>query len=579
MRVQRYGVVVGLVMGFLLASCKGDELTGLAGVCDVTRAIQRITLTPKSDTIFFRVPARSSDSTQLTAAAFGRMGDLRTDIPFEFSSSDTSVLTVDAQGVVRAKSAGTAIITAKACDERATATVTAIAAVAQVLVVPSSLTLVEDDTALVTARILDQNGERIPDARATFSVSDPAIATVEQTSDTTAIVRALRNGTVTVTATSEGAQSQSTQTTVLSKRLLFVEAGADFSCGFIALGRGYCWGLGQFGQLGVPGDSLCFEENVHQPGTELPCAISPIRFGPELALSKVSAGGKFACGVTTDGNIYCWGDNSLGQLGNGNRGSPGPVAATVFTSTRFTNVSAGSNHACGIAVSGAGYCWGLDAFGQLGDARFVTSTTPIPIVGVSAFSQISAGSLHTCGLDPSGKAFCWGDNIHGELGTGNLGGPQAVPSAVSGTLTYSAIGAGNGFSCGLDGSGALRCWGIMGADTIGPSPTVIPGAAGPFTQLAVGAAHACVLNATGSALCVGSDADEQLGNGGAGSSSSLVPVIGGLTFTSITAGSRHTCALATDGEGYCWGSNVYGALGNELQAAFRGTPNKIARVR
>jgi alpha-tubulin suppressor-like RCC1 family protein len=119
----------------------------------------------------------------------------------------------------------------------------------------------------------------------------------------------------------------------------------------------------------------------------------------------------------------------------------------------------------------------------------------------------------------------------------------------------------------------------MGTDTIGPTPTLIPGGVGPFTHLAVGAAHACVLDASGTALCVGSDADEQLGNGAATSTASLMPVVGGLRFTSITAGARHTCALATDGDGYCWGSNVYGALGNELQAAFRGAPNKIARVR
>jgi hypothetical protein len=557
----------------ILFGCEGDEATGIAGICDVTNPVVRLTVSPANDTIFFRVPIRSADMLQLTVSAFGRADNLRTDVPFRFSSSDTLVMTVDGAGVVRPRSAGSAVITATSCDERARATITGMTAVAQVILNPLTLTLVEDDTALVTARVTDQGGQPMPDVQATFQLSNPVVAGLVQRSDTTAMVRALQSGPVSVSASVEGSQSGATSVTVLSKAILTLDAGSDFVCSTIALGRGYCWGRGDVGQLGTPGDSLCFEEGAPPPG-RIPCAIAPLRFGPDLAFASVSAGGDVACGITTSSGVYCWGSDALGQLGNGGVGGPGPVPATVFSNLPFASVSAGGQHVCGIAVGGDAYCWGRDLEGQLGDGRRINSTTPIPVVGVQGFTSISAGGSHTCGVRNDGSGFCWGNNTSGELGDGTLI-TKDRPSPIVGNLRFSVVSAGGGFSCGIDVAGALHCWG--GGLGLGMSPTLL--AAGPFTALSSGGSHACVISTGGSASCIGNDGDEQLGNGAGGSSSSLVAVVGGLTFTRISAGQRHSCGLATDGFGYCWGSNVFGALGNELQAAFRGVPNRIARVR
>jgi len=104
----------------------------------------------------------------------------------------------------------------------------------------------------------------------------------------------------------------------------------------------------------------------------------------------------------------------------------------------------------------------------------------------------------------------------------------------------------------------------------------------------VGHGHTCGLTTTGAVFCWGDDSDLQLGRGqftgGNGIGTTPVQVAqgeraGGVTFTSVSAGSRHSCAVGSDGNAYCWGSNVLGALGNQLQAAFRGQPQKVATPR
>src|SRR5688572_8554264 len=111
----------------------------------------------------------------------------------------------------------------------------------------------------------------------------------------------------------------------------------------------------------------------------------------------------------------------------------------------------------------------------------------------------------------------------------------------------------------------------VGGLSSGATPVVIGG--GPFTQLSAGRSHTCAINSTGTAFCWGANESFQSGSAGLASPSA---VGGSVAFKSIQAGSRHTCGVATDGDAYCWGSNVYGVLGNELQAAFRSTPEKVA---
>jgi alpha-tubulin suppressor-like RCC1 family protein len=100
-----------------------------------------------------------------------------------------------------------------------------------------------------------------------------------------------------------------------------------------------------------------------------------------------------------------------------------------------------------------------------------------------------------------------------------------------------------------------------------------------FTRIAAGASHTCALGTAGTVSCWGSNAFGQIGSASIGGSFGRTTVQSSVPFKAIAVGSNHTCAIGTDGETYCWGSNSYGALGNELQAAFRSAPQKVATPR
>lgn len=568
----------------VIAACN-DDVVGPAGFCTVAHEISRVTLSPMSDTVLVRVPARLADTVQLLAEAFGRRGQPVTGVPFHFTSSDPAVAEVSGSGAVLPLSPGTAEITAQLCDEKESATITVLSAVASIAVSPPPLTAVARDTVQVTAKALDPFGSVVLDVHFAFSLSDPTVARSEQLSDSTARVILLRSGSVRVIATAEGlssAQTQQGDITALPRALLALDVGGDVTCGRIPMGRGYCWGLGDIGQLGSPGDSVCFNDRA--PLGPFACTLLPKRFAEDLELAQVSVGDSHACAVTAQSRAYCWGKGDVGQLGNGRSGGGTPVPATVFSTLPFSSITVGGRHTCALS-GGTAYCWGEDAFGQLGDSRTINSTTPIPVVGVNTFAQVSAGYRHTCGITQAGVAHCWGDNRQGQLGRGFFGDFAESPVGVAGGLTFAAISAGDSsHTCGITSSDAAYCWGEnrfgqLGNGSTGWSASPVPVAGGlAFAEISAGREFTCGRTKGGTAYCWGRNDSGQLGNGSTANSLTPVPVVGG-TFQSVSAGRRHACGVASDGNTYCWGSNVFGALGNELQAAVRGQPVLVATPR
>src|SRR6266568_3609602 len=143
-----------------------------------------------------------------------------------------------------------------------------------------------------------------------------------------------------------------------------VSVGQFHACGVATSNAAYCWGYTGSGELGngtTSGPEQCAGSS---------CSTRPVAVAGGLRFTVVSAGGRFTCGVTTAGSAYCWGDNLDGQLGIGSNAGPeacstvpypcstNPVA--VLGGLTFAAVSAGSEHTCGIAMTGASYCWGRD---------------------------------------------------------------------------------------------------------------------------------------------------------------------------------------------------------------------------
>ncbi|MGH9262028.1 MAG: RCC1 domain-containing protein, partial [Acidimicrobiales bacterium] len=268
------------------------------------------------------------------------------------------------------------------------------------------------------------------------------------------------------------------------------------------------------------------------------------------------------------GAAYCWGDNSLGQLGVGtdttDRATPTLVAGTLA----FRSVSAGYLHTCGVATTGAAYCWGYNFFGQLGDGTGAGQFTPKAVSGGASFSSLSAGLLHTCGVVAADStARCWGSNSAGQLGIG--GGPsQFTPTPVADGRRFSVVGAGGGHTCGIVASGSrdIYCWGENESGQLGVGdttdrfvPVEITGGLA-FASLAVGGAFTCGIASSSAAYCWGDNSLGQLGNGGTADQWGPALVTGGLSFVALVAGGAHNCGIA--GVAYCWGFNDSGQLGD-----------------
>ncbi|HEX6574628.1 MAG TPA: Ig-like domain-containing protein [Gemmatimonadaceae bacterium] len=620
MKIRSTLTLVVLSLAAALTACDEETVSGPGFICDITNPVQDLFLTASGAAVLVHSPAQAGDTIQLTAVATNRFGAARNDVRFKFTSSDETVATVDTLGVVHAVAPGTVTVKAAACGESKSVNLTVIASVATVTITPASDTVIAGDTAIFVARAFGPDGSQVGNLEFTFSTTGTA-ANVIQTSDSTARVATTSNGTVGVVARAEGATG--TATLLVLPRIFLassatantIDAGDGYACGIITLGQGFCWGVNNHTQLAATTDSTCF------PGTDVgvtvgdslvsstvPCSLIPRRISQTLAFASISAGDSTGCAISIAGRAYCWGLSAHGETGTGTTGDRS-TPTLLSGSLAFTSISAGGNHACGIA-GGIGYCWGDDSFGQLGDARLVNSTTPIPVVrdgGPSPFASISAGFQHTCALTADGTAFCWGRNNFGQLGNGTTGSADVpVPVATGSKFTW--ISAGGDHSCGVTITGAALCWGSnfdgqLGNGSSGDISTIPVAVAGglTFTRISAstgtrtsgpggrwklnGVGHTCALTAAGLAYCWGDDADLQLGRGpytgGDGIATTPIQVQqgerpAGVTFTSVSAGGRHSCGVGSDGNAYCWGSNVFGALGNTLQAAFRGFPQRVA---
>jgi len=288
-------------------------------------------------------------------------------------------------------------------------------------------------------------------------------------------------------------------------------------------------------------------------------------------LIAVAAGGQHTCGLVVDSTAYCWGLNAFGQIGDGSntdRTNPTPVGGGYT----FRSLDAGSQSSCGVTTNGAAYCWGSNGGGQIGNGTTNNQKSPVPVLGGITFSSVSVGGGHACGLTGAGAASCWGFNYNGEIGDGTTTERNA-PVAVHGGLTFAMLTTGGHHTCGVTTGGAAYCWGKNDWGQLGDGDTtdsdvpvaVLGGLA--FAGLSAGVYHTCGVTTSGAAYCWGGNDAGQLGNGSSGNGLKTsdplpVAVLGGLTFGTVAAGLDHTCGVTTSGAAYCWGHGNSGELGD-----------------
>ena len=349
-----------------------------------------------------------------------------------------------------------------------------------------------------------------------------------------------------------------------------VSAGGAHSC---AVGRAVgpggtdgfvCWGSDQAGQLGDNGDD----------DRSLP---APIKL--PLLPGGVSAGALHSCAVDKSAGLWCWGRGSSGQLGPGHLvDTPFPIEVALPSGAdQAIAVASGDAHTCVLVnpadgLGGEIFCFGDNSYGQLGDGTLTSrptpalvlarpdrraregghrrrrthlrdrrdrpalvlgarrqrsagrrrganqpTPTPVALPGGATVRSLSAGGAHTCAVDQAGGVWCWGADDRGQLGLGASGTNVDAPAAVALPAAATGVSAGGAHSCASLGDASVWCWGANDSGQLGdgttvdrPTPARVAGASG---AVSAGSLHSCASSADHAVSCWGADTSGQLGDG------------------------------------------------------------------
>ncbi|MBA3890894.1 MAG: hypothetical protein H0X64_10200 [Gemmatimonadaceae bacterium] len=241
---------------------------------------------------------------------------------------------------------------------------------------------------------------------------------------------------------------------------------------------------------------------------------------------SVSVGRDHACALDVAGVAWCWGSNAFSQVGTESDAKVcGPPAtlcvrtpARVETELRFQSVTAGGTHSCGVAADGRAYCWGTNRRGQLGTTSPQIAREPVAVIGERRWIWLAAGLDHTCGIAEGGGLYCWGANERGQIGNQTFVA-QSSPVRIRPQTVFMEVAASGERTCALSVDGEIFCWGVIWLASI---------------------------NATD------------------WSTTMTVPtrVRSDVPMRGVSVGALHACGIEPSGAGGCWGSGLFGQRGD-----------------
>lgn len=316
------------------------------------------------------------------------------------------------------------------------------------------------------------------------------------------------DGSLGIQSTSDRGSGTSTNSILMAENVVGiyqpkeVHTGVGFSCALFETGNVRCWGINNYGQLGLGSTTSLGVNSYNTPRNAL--------LGTGRTARRLTLGESHACAVLDNGTVKCWGRNNFGQLGIGSNNTQGTVTGNTGDNMLQTDlalgeileISAGQSHNCVISASKKIKCWGLNSFGQLGlgsSGNFGEAPgsmgSALPEVNLgSGYEplQISASENHTCALllrtrDQKRRIKCWGANSAGQLGLGDSVSRGLAASDMGDNLpelplpedfdpiaimTNSITGTGLGTSCALSSQNKVKCWGDPAMVTNAPSSMI-----------------------------------------------------------------------------------------------------------
>jgi alpha-tubulin suppressor-like RCC1 family protein len=468
------------------------------------------------------------DTALLAVTAYA--GDSQIQLPtLQWTSSDSTIVSVNNSGRIRALSVGSALITATALPASASLRIGVIPAppkTAPVLFSGPAIDTVQGRIAGGSSNACALSGKHawcwgmnisLGGAKNTLGVADTAWAV---TTPSPLI------GDFQFQSLAAGASS-----------------GGYIRCGLTTSGNAVCWGLSIWGITPVP-----------------------TVFASHLTFTTIAAGNDHVCGIDTNGVVYCWGWNESGELG---RRTPGPTTDPQHVSLpeKAVAVAAGFRTSCALGASGVVYCWGMQG-PLLGrgepQGSIYTAAPPGAVLSTQSFARLYGQHDRYCALTREGEAHCWGDYA-------------AAPKARPTTLRFRSLTIGVTNDCGLTAEGVAYCWGENSVGQLGTGnrestaePTTSVAGDYRFVAIAAVGGATCGITTSGSAHCWGIRRAGLLGDGYSWDRP-LTQVKGNTTFTRLSAGIHTQCGITSDNRAYCWGRRGLWGFNGESPNIFEPT--------
>ena len=399
-----------------------------------------------------------------------------------------------------------------------------------------------------------------------------------------------------------------------SKGWLLVSAGESHSCAVDKDEIVHCWGFNDHGQLA----------NGFYTDTGLPRT-----FDLSSNWRTIASGYHHSCGLKGSSapyTLWCSGFNSYGQLGIGSTSNQSTLTQISANNGdiihTWESLSTGPNHSCAIAINGAKhllFCWGNNSHGQLGSNIALNNlgnnitignspqywwpngSTQVVAGGIDDWRMVAAGANNSCGIKGLNELWCWGDNSSGQIANGYT--PSSLlfaPTRIAGswlTVTVGGVEDNGGHICAIKTEGTLWCWGKNDTYQLGnyipptPAPSLTAGTdlSTPnevntdtdWVAVKAGERHTCALKSSGALWCWG---DNSRGQTGTLKDKDPFPTTTtspkqentGTSWFDFDTGSNFTCAIDNSAHSlWCWGDNLYKQLTAVVAKEDQFTPFKV----
>jgi alpha-tubulin suppressor-like RCC1 family protein len=365
--------------------------------------------------------------------------------------------------------------------------------------------------------------------------------------------------------------SARTPVSILGSRKTFCSVGTGLWHGIGIDNNGYTWtwGLNNYGQLG----------NYYILSVCTPVSIK----GAKKTFCKVDTGTYNVVTIDYKGQVWSWGYNAYGQLGNNATQSEISPVSILGVKKTFCEIAGAYTHSLGIDNRGLLWAWGYNNAGQLGVYSVTSKRTPVSILGAKkTFCQISSGDYFSIAIDNRGLVWGWGNDIYGQLGDYSITCKCTPLSIMGAKKTFCQINSDYYSVMGIDNRGLVWSWGYNNYGQLGDNsitnrctPVSIMGAKKTFCKIDVGYNQSSAIDYKGQVWSWGYNAYGQLGDNSVTSKRTPVSILGAKkTFCSIVSGAGHSLGLDNRGQVWVWGLNNYGQLGDNVTTN-RSTPISI----